>query len=99
MRFESVLTVKTLPLVAISIFFMSSRRVLKPRPPMQAMTSNPGASSGPPDALNDARCWMRVTLSRAVPSSSVIFASMTTWALNSLGMARLRSRVEAVFAV
>lgn len=39
-------------------------------------------------ALSAARCWMRATLSRAVPSSSVSLASITTCGLNSLGMRR-----------
>jgi hypothetical protein len=38
-RRSIVFSVKTLPRVAMSIFFMSSRRTPKPRPPMQATTS------------------------------------------------------------
>jgi len=49
--------------------------------------------AGIPLALSTARCWTRVTLSRAVPSSSVSLASMTTCGLNSLGM-RLTARVR-----
>ena len=36
--------------------------------------------------LSSARCWTRVTLSRAVPSFSVSLASIATCGLNSLGM-------------
>ena len=77
--------VNTLPLVAISIFFMSSRRTPNPRPAMQAITSYFGLSGGCPAMLSANRCWIRVALSRAVPSSSVIFASMMIRGLNSLG--------------
>ena len=77
--------VKTLPRVARSRFFMSSRRTPNPRPAIQAMNSNLGSASARPCVLSVSRCWTRVTLSRAVPSSSVSFASMTTWGLNSFG--------------
>ena len=46
----------TLPLVARIIFFMSSRRTPKPRPPIQAMTSYFGSSSERPARLNSPRC-------------------------------------------
>ena len=79
--------VKTLPRVDRINFFMSSLRTLNPRPAIQAMTSKRGGSPGMRSLiLNSPRCWTRVILSRAVPSSSVIFASMTTCGLNSSGM-------------
>lgn len=81
-----VFTVKTFPRVARIIFFMSSRRTPKPLPPMQAMTSYLGLSLGRSARLSSPRCCMRVTLSLAVPSSSVILASMIICGLNSLGM-------------
>ena len=77
--------VNTLPRAAMMSFFMSSRRMPKPRPAMHATTSNLRRSAGRPRRLSSLRCWTLVILSRAVPSSSLSLASMTTWGFSSLG--------------
>ncbi len=64
---------------------MSCRRTPKPRPSMQATTSTSIFLFFSAPSRIWARRRMRATLSRAVPSSPLIYASMITAGENSVG--------------
>jgi hypothetical protein len=77
-----VLQRETFPCGAINSCFISSVRIPNPRPPIHATASKAGVFFRRPWRLDWARCCTRVTLSRAVPSSSAILASITTFGAN-----------------
>jgi len=83
---SSVAAVNTFPLSSRSICRISSRRCRKPLPSIQATTSYGRIPSATCLSRCVASTLILATLSRAVPSSLVIFASMTTDGVLSSGI-------------